>query len=317
MLDRPKFSIVIPAYNRMQSLPRAIASVLAQTEKDIELIVVDEASTDGTQEYLATLNDPRVRVTGRDPDGVPRRLGVAAARNLGLAAARADVVTFFDSDDVCRPNYVATHLAAYAENPDIVCVACSTLMHLNNRSAESPVPDATLPPRVFEWAVVADLFPIFAPATSMRREHAVAIGGFNPAMSLAEDREILVRMAPRGAIRLISEVLWDKSWTPGGLSHLGEKAGPQHMIFMDQCPIYRTRFPKVASYCTTRVLVGDIRHGLWGALWRDLRAFRKAGLLDGGPLRLWRNHREVRRYRRDMRKPGALASIVDPPQRWD
>ncbi|MBX9773373.1 MAG: glycosyltransferase [Xanthobacteraceae bacterium] len=317
MQDRPKFSFVIPAYNRAESLPRAVASVLAQTEKDIELIVVDEASTDGTQEYLATLRDPRVRVVGRRPDSVPRRLGVAVARNLGLHAARADIVTFFDSDDVCRPNYVASHLAAYADDPDLVCVACSALMHFPDRSAYSTVPDATLPPRVFEWAVITDLFPIFAPATSLRREHAVAIGGFNDAMSLAEDREILVRLAPRGSIRLISDVLWDKSWTPGGLSHLGAKAGPQHMILMEQCPTYRARFPKVASYCTTRILVADIKRGLWGAFWRDLRAFRKAGLLEGGPLRWWNNHREVRRYRRNMRKPGALASIVDPPQRWD
>ncbi len=317
MQDRPKFSVVIPSYNRMQSLPRAIASVLAQTEQDIELIVVDEASTDGTQEYLATLGDPRIRIIGREPDGAPRRLGISAARNLGLAAARADLVTLFDSDDVCLPHYVASHLAAYASNPDVVCVVCSTLMHLSNRSRESTVPDVTLPPRVFEWAVVTDLFPIFAPATSMRRDHALAIGGFNAAMLLADDREILVRLASRGSIRLISDVLWEKNWTPGGLSHLGEEAGPQHIIFMDQCPAYRTRFPKVASYCTTKVLVADIRLGLWGALWRDLRAFRKAGLLQGGPLRWWRNHREVRRYRRNMKKPGALASIVDPPQRWD
>jgi|SRR5262245_45737976 len=317
MSDRPKFSIVIPAYNRMESLPRAVASVLAQTEKDIELIVVDEASTDRTQDYLAMLGDPRVRAIGRDPTGASRRLGVSAARNLGLEAARADIVAFFDSDDVCLPHYVASHLAAYADNPKIICTVCSTLMHLDEGSRVSPVPDVTLAPRVFEWAVVTDLFPIFAPATSMRRDHAVAIGGFNAAISLAEDREMMMRLAPRGAIRLISDVLWEKSWTPGGLSHLGAKAGAQHLVFMQQCPAYRTRFPKVASYYTTRVLVADIRRGLWGALWRDLRAFRKAGLLEGGPLRWLHNHREVRRYRRDMKKPGALASIVEPPQRWD
>jgi hypothetical protein len=316
MLDRPKFSFVIAAYNRAETLPRAVESVLAQTEQDIELIVVDEASTDDTQEYLATLGNPRVRAIGRT-SGAPRRLGVAAARNLGLQAARADIVAFFDSDDVCRPHYVASHLAAYADDPNVICVACSTLMQLGNRSAVSSVPEATLPSRVFEWAVITDLFPIFAPATSMRREHVLAIGGFNAAISLAEDRELLVRLAPRGSIRLISDVLWEKGWTPGGLSHLGMKAGLQHMILMEQCPTYRARFPKVASYCTTRVLVADIRRGLWGAFWRDLRAFRKAGLLEGGPLRWWSNHREVRRYRRDMRRPGALASIVDPPQRWD
>src|SRR5262245_41042530 len=244
MSDRPKFSIVIPAYNRMESLPRAVASVLAQTEKDIELIVVDEASTDGTQDYLATLGDPRVRAIGRDPDGAPRRLGVSAARNLGLEAARAGIVAFFDSDDVCLPHYVASHLAAYADHPELIGTVCATLMHLDGESRVSPVPDVTLPPRVFEWAVVTDLFPIFAPATSVRRDHAIAVGGFNVAMSLAEDREMMVRLAPRGPIRLISDVLWEKSWTPDGLSHLGAKAGPQHLIFMEQCPTYRMRFPK-------------------------------------------------------------------------
>ena len=228
MQDRPKFSVVIPAYNRMQSLPLAIASVLAQTEKDIELIVVDEASTDGTQDYLATLGDPRVRAVGREPGRAPQRLGVSAARNLGLAAARADVVNFFDSDDVCRPHYVASHLAAYADDPDVVCVVCSALMHLVHSSRESTVPDVTLPSRVFEWAVVTDLFPIFAPGTSMRRDHAVAIGGFNAAMSLAEDREIMVRLASRGSVRLISDVLWEKNWTPGGLSHLGRSRPATH-----------------------------------------------------------------------------------------
>ena len=317
MQDRPKFPIIIPAYNRMQSLPRAIASVLAQTEKDIELIIVDEASTDGTQEYLATLSDPRIRVTGREPDSAPRRLGVSAARNLGLKTARADIVAFFDSDDVCRPHYVASHLAAYADNPDIICVICATLMLLGNGSRVSPVPDVTLPPRVFEWAVVTDLFPIFAPATSMRRDHAIAIGGFNAAISLAEDRED--DGAPRATRRYPADLgrAVEKELDAGRAVAPGRESRPAASHFHGAMPGLSHALSKGRVLRYDQGSVADIRRGLWGALWRDLRAFRKAGLLEGGPLRWLRNHREVRRDRRDMKKPGALASIVDPPQRRD
>ena len=91
-------SVVIPSYNRLNVLPRAIGSVLAQDEPDFELIIVDDGSTDGTQAWLAALTDPRIQVIASE-----RNRGVSAARNLGLAAARAPVVAFLDSDDTYRP----------------------------------------------------------------------------------------------------------------------------------------------------------------------------------------------------------------------
>jgi hypothetical protein len=59
-----------------------------------------------------------------------------------------------------------------------------------------------------------------------------------------------------------------------------------------------------------------IRKGLPGALWRDMRSFKTAGLIDGNILRMWRDHRDVRRYRRKMLKPEALAKLVGPPGSW-
>src|SRR4051794_37621137 len=58
----PRCSVILPTYNRLRTLPRAVASVLAQDEPDFELIIVDDASTDGTQRWLATLADPRIRL---------------------------------------------------------------------------------------------------------------------------------------------------------------------------------------------------------------------------------------------------------------
>src|SRR5437879_10360855 len=83
----PDISVVLATYNRAACLPRAIASVLAQEGARFELIVVDDASTDLTRNYLASLADPRVRVVLAE-----RNLRPSGARNLGLAAARAEIV---------------------------------------------------------------------------------------------------------------------------------------------------------------------------------------------------------------------------------
>src|SRR5258707_3985531 len=86
----PDISVVLATYDRRHSLPRAIASVLAQDDVRFELIVVDDASRDGTADYLATLCDPRVRTIAAERNGGPR-----AARNPGPQTARARLVGFF------------------------------------------------------------------------------------------------------------------------------------------------------------------------------------------------------------------------------
>src|ERR1700721_3791572 len=78
LAEQPDISVVLATYNRASLLPRAIASVLAQEGARFELIVVDDASTDGTQEYLATLADPRIRVVRAE-----RNLGPGGVRNPG------------------------------------------------------------------------------------------------------------------------------------------------------------------------------------------------------------------------------------------
>jgi glycosyltransferase involved in cell wall biosynthesis len=317
MQKPPKISVIIPTFNRLHTLPRAIESVLTQTERDFELIVIDEASTDGTQDYLSRLADPRIRTIGRDPStGAPRKLGVSGARNLGLAAARADIVGFLDSDDVYRPRRLAVTLSAFAGDPEIVCTIVSAVTQVRGRLEEVRLPDLKLPSAVFKWALYSDLFPLATTAITMRREVALAIGGFNTALSYGEDREILIRIAALGAVRLISDILWQKFWSLDGLSMQWANAGRGLIAFLRERPEYRSRYPKIASYLVTQILVSDVRHRLWSALLRDLREFGAEGLLTGKPVQLWRNHREVRRYRHGMRRSGSLALIVDPPKSW-
>ena len=95
----PEVSIILPTYNRADVIGRAVVSVLRQSMPDWELIVVDDGSTDGTLERLAGL-DGRIRLLRQDNQGV------YVARNTGLAAARAELITFLDSDDEWLPHFL-------------------------------------------------------------------------------------------------------------------------------------------------------------------------------------------------------------------
>ena len=101
----PAFSVILPTRDRRELTRRAVASVLAQTCRDFELIVVDGGSTDGTPEALAAVLGPRVRLLV-EPGASPAR-----ARNVALAGARGELVAFLDSDNWWLPD----HLAVLAE----------------------------------------------------------------------------------------------------------------------------------------------------------------------------------------------------------
>ncbi len=105
----PSVSVVIPAYNRAHVLPRALASVLEQASEDCEVVIVDDASTDGTEGWLATLDDPRVGVMR-----LPENRGVNVARNAGIAASRGTWIVPLDSDDELAPGALASIRAAIA-----------------------------------------------------------------------------------------------------------------------------------------------------------------------------------------------------------
>lgn len=106
----PEVSIILPTYNRVDVIGRAIASIIRQTHQDWELLVIDDGSTDGTIERLDNV-DPRIRFIRQ------ANQGVAAARNTGLNAARGRFIAFMDSDDEWRPQFLALTAAFLRAHP--------------------------------------------------------------------------------------------------------------------------------------------------------------------------------------------------------
>lgn len=109
----PLVSIVIPTHNRRRYIPLTMKSVLAQGYKPVEVVVVDDGSTDGTREWLESLGERITLLTQ-----VAR--GVAAARNVAVRAARGDFIAFQDDDDLMPPDRIATLLALLHEHPEAV-----------------------------------------------------------------------------------------------------------------------------------------------------------------------------------------------------
>jgi glycosyltransferase involved in cell wall biosynthesis len=307
----PKISVILPTYSRRRVLPRTIASVMGQDEQDFELIVVDDCSIDDTRGYLASLTDPRIRVV-RPPNNV----GTAGARNLGLEAARADVIALLDDDDIYLEHRLSAPLAVFAREREVVATISSSVKVDLKRTQVARMPELTLPPAAFEWALICDLVGVEGTSITVRRETAQQIGGFSRGMKWIDDREFLIRASRLGSGHLIAEPLWQKHWSEDSQSNQWAQAGQSLLSYVAARPEFAGRFRKMGSYLATKILVADLRHGMFGPLSRDLRDFRRAGLIDGNIVRMWREHREVRKYRRAMSKPEALATLTQAPDDW-
>jgi len=114
----PTVSVVIPVHNGLPFLPETIASVLGQTRPPDEVVVVENGSTDGTAEWLATLDDPRVRVVTQ-----PALVGPAENWTTAVNAATGDLVKLVCADDLLEPVTLAEQTQALADHPDAVLVA--------------------------------------------------------------------------------------------------------------------------------------------------------------------------------------------------
>jgi glycosyltransferase involved in cell wall biosynthesis len=196
MTATPALTVVIPAYDRADTIERAVRSVLRQEGcPDFEVIVVDDGSTDATPEVLASIEDPRLRVRRQD------NAGRGAARNAGAHEASGAVVTFLDSDDEALPGWLA-EIASRLDPPDIPVVRLGVLRARPDGSTEL-IPGAPLRPD-HPFPTGACQGGSFALTTELFH----AVGGFDPALEFAENTDLLVRLAL--ASRRDG---WDAAWT--------------------------------------------------------------------------------------------------------
>lgn len=181
----PAVSVILPAYNAGAFLDAAIASVLRQSEPALEVIAIDDGSTDDTPERLAAwaAREPRLRAI-RTANGGP-----AAARNRGLAEARAPLVGFIDADDLWPADKLAGQLPRFAAEPALDAVSGFTCYF--DRAGPDGLEPAADARRV-------TLFHVHLGATLFRRRALQDLGGFDPAKRFSEDHDLWLRLREGG-----------------------------------------------------------------------------------------------------------------------
>lgn len=229
--EQPLVSVIVPTHNRALLLQRSLASVLGQTWRNLELIVVDDGSTDDTAVVLAGIGDPRLRVIRRETGS-----SAAAARNAGIASARADYLAFNDDDDIWLPHKLERQVGALmTASPTTGLCLCGRVLLAPGRAkliggaAYAPELDFTRgngrggP----DYALVA------TPGWVVRRSALDAAGGFDERLITWEDWELALRLWLATDVVVVDEPLYVQDQLAGGNLFRLERAKADAMCIIE------------------------------------------------------------------------------------
>ena len=188
--QQPRVSVIIPVYNNAEYICEAIASVLAQTYTDYEIIVINDGSTDNLEQAIVPYRD-RIRYLRQTNQGV------SAARNRGLYLARGELIAFLDADDIYLPHKLEQQVAVFDANPNLGLV---------NSGFQVIDADGNVIAQVKWWQDIPDLTeanwilykPILPSAMMFRRQWLIDVGGFDRRFFAGEDIYLTLGIVARG-----------------------------------------------------------------------------------------------------------------------
>lgn len=202
--EAPRFSVVMPLYNKAAHVRAAIESVFAQTFPAQEILVVDNRSTDGGREIVAALGDARIKLLDLSTPGP----GGYAGRNIGIRAARGDWIAFLDADDLWAPNHLAVLAEAINADPGVRAAATRFDHVFEDRSQLQRIAPQLDQARSLDfsdflaaWLAVREC-PMWTGAIAIRRDTLFEAGLFPEGRAVrGGDKDLWLRVLAKGALR--------------------------------------------------------------------------------------------------------------------
>ncbi|HID21923.1 MAG TPA: glycosyltransferase [Planctomycetaceae bacterium] len=196
----PAVSVIIPLFQKEETVERAIRSVLSQTVQDFEIVVVNDGSTDDGPEVVRRIGDPRIRLLHQSNQGV------SAARNRGIAEARAELIAFLDADDEWLPGFLEAVLGLEEKYPQAGVFA--TNYYFCDGEGRYSLPRIRGLPKPPWEGILEDYFavaarsdpPLWTSAVCVRKKAIQSVGGFPTGVASGEDLLTWARLAVRGQV---------------------------------------------------------------------------------------------------------------------
>jgi hypothetical protein len=200
--NAPLISVCMPVYNAKRYIEEAIESILGQTFKDFEFLIIDDGSTDRSLAILKryAAQDARIRLWSRPNAGYVVRL------NEMLHQARGDLIARMDADDVALPERFARQVEFLRSHPEVDLVG-GAQEHISAKGYHLFAYHEPLEHQEIQESALAGICPICHPSVMMRRNAVLAVGGYREELMPAEDFDLWLRMGERGLLANLPEVL--------------------------------------------------------------------------------------------------------------
>lgn len=223
-MSSPKVAFVTPVFDGERYLTACLDSALKQNGVEVEVVAVDDGSTDGSADVLATYSD-RIRVVHQ------KNKGVCVARNVGFAQTSAPYVTFLDQDDWVEPEFAFKMSQVLDANPEAAAVYCEAVIH-EQAGDVFGLQEGDHTDNMY-LALLNGVCPMSPGAVMVRREAFQAVGGFDPSLqNIGEDLDLWIKLARYYPWKYLPEHLY--SWRGHG-SNMSEKVfamyrGCKHLL---------------------------------------------------------------------------------------
>jgi glycosyltransferase involved in cell wall biosynthesis len=235
MAHNIKYSIVVPTYNRENSLHKLFESIFMQSYQNFELIIVDDGSTDNTGDLIRSFQDARIKYIYQDNSGGSK------ARNTGIDAAKGSYIAFLDSDDVFLPNHLANALSVLESGANI-CTYTQVIVDRGDGLTFLKPPRALNPKEHISDYLMRERGFVQTSTLIVPTNLAKKIR-FNEEISFGQDTDFAIRLASAGAEFLMLPepgAIWNDEWNPNRLS--SKRKHEQRMDWLNKIkPMITTR----------------------------------------------------------------------------
>jgi len=236
-----KVSVVIPSYNRKDIIGRAIDSALAQTYKDIEVIIVDDGSTDGTAEYIQK-TFPNIKIF------IQENNGAASARNLGISESDGEYIAFLDSDDYWLPEKIEKQISSITNNSDTGMnvvehdfIEKDGFMNKNHFKKTRLFNGGDLVYNIYKHSCLA------TPCVMVKRLVLDDVGVFDTQFEVGEDDNLWMRIAAQYNVSFVNEALTIIDCRNNGLSRGGESSRKLLIATIKNIEIIKKDYPAIEN----------------------------------------------------------------------